>query len=329
MRIFVTGGSGLLGNTILRRLASTEHQTATLLRGEAVDEVFGGLDTEIFRGDLSDLACLDQAAAWADLVIHSAGLIQLGWTRLEESLRVNRDGTRNLVNACLKQNCRLLHVGTVNTIAVGSRQRVADETTALDHAGGQIPCSYVVSKRAANDEILKGVDQGLQAILLHPGFMLGPWDWKPSSGRMMLEVGRSWKPFAPSGGCSVCDARDVADAIINAIHADVPSGRHYVLAGYNETYYRLWSEMSKRFGQPRPLMRVGPLNRIIAAKGGDLYTRVFGRESDLNSATLRMGSQYHWYDSSRAKSELGYHNRPLAETLDDAANWIRARHLSK
>lgn len=328
MRIFITGGSGLLGNTLLRQLAATEHETAYLVRGDAAPDVFGGLNSIAFRGDLHDRECLEKAAQWADVIIHSAALIHIGWTRLEESMHVNRDGTRNIVDACLRNDCRLLHVGTVNTLAIGSQAKNADETTALDNAGGQIECSYVLSKRAGNEEVQRGVEQGLDAVLLHPGFMLGPWDWKPSSGRMMLEVGQTWRPITPRGGCSVCDARDVANAIIAAIDADVPSGRSYILAGYNETYYHLWAEMGKRFGRSRPIMPAGPLQRIIGSSYGDLRAKLTGQETEVNSAAVALTTQYHWYDSTRARAELGYHNRPLEETLGDAAEWIRERFLS-
>ncbi len=327
MRVFVTGGSGLLGNTILRRLESTNHEMGYLIRGKSSPDVFAGLTAKAFHGDLDDQECLEKAARWADVVIHCAGMIHVGWKRLDESMRVNRDGTRHLVDACIRYGCRLLHVGTVNTLAVGSRVADANETTPLENQGGQIECSYVLSKRAGNEEVQRGIERGLQAVLLHPGFMLGPWDWKPSSGRMMLEVGRGWKPIAPSGGCSVCDARDVADAIIRAIDADVPNGRSYILAGYNETYYQLWTEMGKRFGKPRPIMPLGYLQRLAVTSFADLRGKISSSETDLNSAAIKITCQYHWYDSTRAKTELGYRNRPLQETLDAAAEWIRERFL--
>lgn len=325
MRVFVTGASGLLGNTILRQLGSSEHETAYLVRDTAASDVFAGLQGTVFQGDLHDHACLEQATRWADVVIHCAGFIHVGWKCLDESMRVNRDGTRNIVDACLRNDCRLLHIGTVNTQAIGSRDANADETTPLDNQGGQIPCSYVLSKRAGNEEVQRGIGRGLRAVLLHPGFMLGPWDWKPSSGRMLLEVGQVWRPISPRGGCSVCDARDVADAIIAAIDTDVPNGRSYILAGYNETYYNLWTQMGQRFGRRRPVMPAGPLQRIIGSTYGDLRATLSGTESEINSASIAMTSQYHWYDCTRAKTELGYRNRPLTETLDDAAEWIRSR----
>lgn len=328
MRIFVTGGSGLLGNTVLRQLEATEHESAYLVRDTAASEIFAGLHSTAFHGDLDSRDCLEQATRWADVVIHCAGFIHVGWKRLDESMRVNRDGTRNVVDACVRNDCRLLHIGTVNTQAIGSPDATADETTPLDNQGGQIECSYVRSKRAGNEEVHRGIQRGLRAVLLHPGFMLGPWDWKPSSGRMLLEVGQAWRPISPRGGCSVCDSRDVADAIIAAIATDVPNGRSYILAGYNETYYNLWTQMGQRFGRSRPVMPAGPLQRIIGSTYGDLRAILTGQESEINSASIALTSQYHWYDCTRAKTELGYHNRPLNETLDDAAEWIRNRFLN-
>ena len=73
-----------------------------------------------------------------------------------------------------------------------------------------IPCPYVVSKQAGEQAVRQQIEAGLDAVIVHPGLMFGPWDWKPSSGRMMLQVARNFTPMAPTGGCSICDVRDVA-----------------------------------------------------------------------------------------------------------------------
>lgn len=325
MRIFVTGGTGLLGNAILRQLSESGHELLSLVRGRPDPMVFEDIETELARGDLLDRDVICDAVANCDAVIHSAGLIHLGWKRLAESMQVNQEGTRVVVEACLKHGRKLVHVASTNAMALGSRRAPADETTSLDNAGGQVPCSYVKSKRAGLDEVQRGVERGLNAVIVHPGFMLGPWDWKPSSGRMIVEVGRSWKPIAPSGGCSVCDSRDVAKGTIAAMNAEVESGRQYLLTGENWRYVDLWIEMARRMGARVPIMAAGPLQRWIGAAAGDLRSMV-GAESDLNSASVKMSSQYHWYDCSRARNELGYQTRDVQESLDDAVAWTKAHH---
>ena len=240
MRIFVTGGTGLLGNTILRQLSAEGHDLIALVRDRPdtiqTNELLDGVGAELAKGDLSAKETIFSAVKGCDAVIHSAALIHLGWKRLDESMAVNRDGTRTIVDACCKHNVPLVHIGTVDTLAIGSRSEVANEETPLDANGGKIPCSYVVSKRASVDEVIAGIDRKLRCAIVHPGFMLGPWDWKPSSGRMIVEVVKAWRPIAPSGGASICDSRDVASGTITAMHrliaGEIPSnGRQYILGG--------------------------------------------------------------------------------------------------
>ena len=326
MRIFLTGGTGLLGNNLLRQLGD-QHELITLVRGAPSPEVFAGVNAEFASGDLLDENVIDAAVAGCDAVIHCAGLIHLGWKRLDESMRVNREGTRCVVDACCKFKVPLVHVGTVNTLAVGSRRQVADEDTPLDYEGGQINASYVLSKRAGVAEVRSGIQRGLQAVLVHPGLMLGPWDWKPSSGRLIVEIAKKWRVLSPRGGSSVCDSRDVAAGAIAAMNGllegSIESGRQYILAGENWTQYELWKTIAKRVGQPRPIMPAGPAQRWVATHACNLFSKFSEHEGDLNSAVIAMSSQYHWYNSQRAKDELGYRPRDVNESIDDAIEWLK------
>ena len=330
MIVLVTGGTGLLGNNVLRRLDSLGHECLALVRQPPANGVFDGIDVESVFGSLDDREVIHKAVARCDAVIHSAGLIHIGWKQLEESMRVNRDGTRTIVEAAIAHRRKLVHVGTVDTLSLGAPNRPASETTAValpGTPGGKVPCSYVLSKRAGVDVVRQGVSEGLRAAIVHPGFMLGPWDWKPSSGRMAVEVGRRWRPLCPSGGCSVCDVRDVADATIAALDQGGDDGRQFILAGENWTYRRLWQELARRMGRRGPLMKLGPAARWMAGLVTDCIATATGNETDINSAAIRMSSDFHYYDSSRATAELGYHRRPIEETLDDAVRWLKNQHL--
>ena len=328
MRVFVTGGTGLLGNTVLRQLGRT-HETLALVRSDPDERVFQGIDTEFVRGDLNSEDVIDEAVSRSDAVINAAGLIHLGWKKMEQSMRVNRDGTRIVAEACLKHRKRLVHVGTVNVMAIGSRKSPSNEETELDANGGQVPCTYVLSKRAGCDEVRRLSQQGLSAVLVHPGFMMGPWDWKPSSGRMLLEVAGFWKMMSPWGGNSLCDSRDVANATIAALEKGGDDARDFILAGANWRYKKLWGELAKRVGKLGPIAPAGPLVRWAAGAIGDLKAKVTGNETDLNSASVQMSNRFNFYDSSRAKCELDYENRPSEDTLDEACGWIIDHHLNR
>ena len=326
MRVFVTGGTGMLGNNILRMLDREGNHTTALVRSSPDAQVFSGLGTELAYGDLLNEDFIDQQIAKSDVVVHSAGLIHLGWHRMEESMQVNRDGTIVIAEACMRNDRPLVYVGTVNTLAIGARDKASSEKTKITDANRQTPCAYVLSKRAGVDAVTDRVRRGLRASIVHPGFMLGPYDWKPSSGRMMLEVSRMWRPLAPRGGISVCDVRDVAKATIQAIDRGGHEGQQYVLAGHNILYLELWKKMAKSMGSRGPLARIGLPALTIGSLAGDAFAKLTGKEGDINSAGAKMSSMYHFHDSSTAIEQLGYQIRDLDETLGDAAEWLKQHH---
>ncbi len=329
MRVFVTGATGLLGNNVVRQLVDRGHECVALVRRDPRPEAFAGLGVEFARGEIGTADVIDASVARCDAVIHCAAFIHLGWRREADSMRVNCEGTRTVVDAAIRHDKRLVHIGTVNTLGLATKTEVADEDTPHDHGGGPIPCNYVVSKKASCAEVRQGTGRGLRSVILHPGFMLGPWDWTPSSGRMIVELKRNWPLFYPTGGCSLCDVRDVAAGTVDALDRGGDDAREYILAGANWTYKKLWTAICGRLDKPAPKWPVAPVIGVVTGRVGDLAASVVRHESDLNSASLRMSEQFHWYDSSRAKRELGYANRSPQTTLDDAIDFITRYHFGK
>ncbi len=323
--IFVTGGTGLLGNSIVRHLCEQGIATAALCRPGTSRKAFEGLDLKVVEGSLDSEDTLASAIEGSQAVIHSAAFIHIGWRKLQESRAVNVQGTQRVANACAKTGARLVHVSTVDTLpaAIGKDQPMDERA---EGGVGKTQCSYVVSKTEAERAVVDLIGSAnLDAVIVLPGFMLGPYDWKPSSGRMMLEVNQAPILAAPPGGCSVCDVRDVASAIVAAVDRG-KSGAKYILAGENLTYQELWTKMLATTGRQRRVFRMGRGIRLIG-QAIDLANRLLPlQEKDVNGAAIAMGSLNHFYDSSKAKRELGYHWRPVEETLADAWDWLRATH---
>jgi dihydroflavonol-4-reductase len=321
--IFLTGGSGLLGNNILREGLLQGHSFTTITRQSSDTKPFDGLDAEILNGDLNNQALIEACVAKSDVVIHAAAHIHIGWKQHEQAMFINRDGTRNIVEAAIKFNKPLVHVSTVNVLAIGHANAPANEDTPGD---GQTPSTYVLSKRAAEHEVIEAIkSRSLQASIVYPGFMLGEHDWKPSSGRMIVELSKRSPPMSPSGGCSVCDVGEVAKAIVEIVKQQ-RYGQRYILAGHNVSYFDLWTAIAKRLGKRGPFTILRKPGQIVVGTIADLLSR--GKnESDMNSAAIRMGSQFHYYDSSRAVNELNYHIPQFDQILDQAIQWIKQHHL--
>ncbi|MCR9119826.1 MAG: NAD-dependent epimerase/dehydratase family protein [bacterium] len=321
MRVLVTGATGLLGNNVVRQLAELpEKPTVTVLvRNAADNRPFEGLEVQKVTGDLLDRAALAAACKDQDAVIHSAGYVHIGWRQMETSQAVNVDGAKNVAIAAREAGAKMVHVSSVNALGMGAVDALADEETPL---GGNVPCGYVLTKRESEVVVQEQVELGLDASIVNPGFMLGPWDWKPSSGKMFLEVANNFTPIGPHGGISVCDVRDVAAGVLSAMQKG-RAGRRYILAGENMYYFDLWKIFAEVSGTTPPRIRPrGPILAMIGGFFGDVTTRITGREPELNSAATAMSNQFHYYSSQRAIDELGYQTRPVRESAEAAWKWF-------
>ncbi|MFN6400430.1 MAG: NAD-dependent epimerase/dehydratase family protein [Planctomycetota bacterium] len=323
MRIAVTGATGLLGNNVTRLALGRGIQVVAISRNSTSARSLEDLKLQKLDADITDFDSLDRIDGKLDAVIHSAAHIHIGWSQRQQGIQTNKNGTANAIRLAQKHQARLIHVSTVNTLAIGSADRIVDEQTPGD---GQVPCTYVVSKRSAEQEVRQAIQQGGDAVIVYPGFMLGPWDWKPSSGRMIMDLRKGAPPLAPSGGCSICDPRDVADAILQAI-AKAPGGSRYILAGENWTYFQLWREITKQFGARGPWTFLRRPGQIAAGSIGDLLGKLTGKEPLVNSAAIAMSSQYHWYSSQLAIDQLDYRIRPVDESIADAIDWMRQQKM--
>lgn len=325
MRILITGASGLLGNNVARIAQNRGMEISSLSRSDRKNRAYDGLNINVFQVDLADRENLAKVfETRVDAVIHCAANIHIGWKCLDQGMQVNRNGTKYLLDEAGRRGIKFIHVSTVNTLAVGSKNKIVDEDTP---GNGQIPCTYVVTKMAAERLAINAAESGQNVVIVHPGFMLGPWDWKPSSGRMIQAL-EGFTPLSPSGGCTVCDPRDVAKAILDAIDRGV-SGRHYILGGENMTYLELWRRICAELGKKGPFTYLRAPGRIIAGTIGDTISRFRKDELEINSAAIGMSSQTQWYTSQRAISELGYQPRPADESIRDAVQWLRQNNLLK
>ena len=317
MKTLVTGATGLLGNNLVRAMLDRGQHVRAMALAARNHPALEGLNVEAISGDVRDVSAVEAAMNGVDAVIHCAAFIHFGWSKLDISREINVHGTRHVAEVARRRGARMIHVSSCDTLAPGQKDCPADEET----PGHKVACAYVVSKREAEQVVQEQIAEGLHATIVNPGFILGPWDWTPSSGRMIVDTTRRFTPLAPRGGASVCDARDVATGILAAVKRG-RIGRRYILSGENITYYDLWWAFARCAGTRGPWCTGPPTIRFLLGLLGDLKYKLSGAEPEINSASLRMASHYHFYTCKRAKSELDYDTRPMEETIEDAWKWF-------
>jgi dihydroflavonol-4-reductase len=319
-RYLVTGATGLLGNNLVRQLLEAGHEVRVLARAGSDRRPFEDLTLERCEGDVRDAAAVARACEGVDVVIHSAAHVHFGWTQMDVHRAINVEGTRNIAAAARSAAARMVHVSSTNALGLGRIEEPADEETALP---GVVECPYVLTKRAAEQVVLDEVHRGLWATIVQPTTMFGPWDWKPSSGKMIVEVSK-FSLWAPTGSQNFCDARDVAAGAISAAQ-NAQAGRRYILGGENLTYRDAWSRMAALAGKRGPRLPMGPVFRAVGVPVCNVTNWLRRDESPANSAAIASARMSHCFTSQRAERELGYRSRPIDETLRDTWAWFRER----
>jgi dihydroflavonol-4-reductase len=323
----VTGATGLVGNNVVRQLVSRGARVRALVRPNSPvgSKALVGLPIEEVEGGITDEDALNRACDGVTTVIHAAAFVHCGWRYGQAMQEVNVDGTRCVAGAARRAGARLVHVSSVDTMGIRHDGIPGDEETP---PGGMPPFPYVVTKLEAERVIMEEVERGLDAVIVNPAYMLGPWDWKPSSGRMLLEVGAGKGLFAPPGSNDFVDVRDVAAGVLSAL-VKGRTGRRYILGGHALSYLDAWRVMAHVTGRMQPLGLAPRPCVLLAGLVGDLKAAISGREGPMNSAATRTSLLAHNYSCRRAIAELGYSFRPFEDTVQDAWDWFVARGYAK
>jgi dihydroflavonol-4-reductase len=322
MKTLVTGASGLVGNNVVRLLVERGETVRALVREGSDPRPLLNLPVDIRRGDVCDGEAVLRAAEGVDRVVHAAAEVRMGYLGMKQAERVNVGGTRRVLEAVGRVGARLIHVSSADTLSMGTPDRPADEDTPSQPA---VACPYILTKRAAEEAVFEAARAGLDVVVVNPTYMLGPWDWKPSSGRMLLNVGRGRGWWSPPGGNDFSDVRDVAAGVLLAAEKG-ERGRRYLLGGVAMSYLEAWRLIARTAGVRGPIGAAHRKMPLVWLTGGlgSLWGRMTGREPVINLAAVRMAGLSRWVSSDRARGELGYRTRPVEETVRDAWEWFRS-----
>ncbi|SET48168.1 dihydroflavonol-4-reductase [Hymenobacter actinosclerus] len=321
--VLVTGANGFLGRHLVAELHGRGQPVRALVRPGTAPPFPLDWNVEYREADLLRPATLVGAAEGCGAIIHAAALASVNPARDPALWTVNVEGTRAVLAETGRAGvARLVYVGTANVFGFGTPADPGDETR--PYAGARYGLDYMDSKRAATDLVLRAVDeQQLPAVLVHPTFMLGAEDAKPTSGALLLEIYRGKVPGYPPGGKNYVHVRDVAQATVNALNLG-RVGESYILGNENLSYHEAFTLMADLMRVPPPRW---PLPAGLAQFYGQLcslQTRLTGRPGRLNAAMTAVANDGHYFRVDKARRELQLPQTPVAEAITEAFAWFKA-----
>ncbi len=321
MKALVTGANGFLASNVVRELNRRGYNVRAMVRSTADLRSLQGTDCELFYGNITNIIHTAEAVKDCDVVIHVAADTSQHYTNVESYMRTNVLGTLNMLEAAVKNSVkRFIFISTANTFGYGTKSNPGNEKMPPKYpftASG-----YALSKMKAQELVLEYANsRKIEAVVVNPTFMIGPYDTKPSSGKIITMIyNRKFVPV-PAGGKNFIHVADVAVGICNAIDKG-KSGSCYLLANenlsYSEFYTKLAKIAGKRFYQiklPPWLLHVTALLAKLAGKSGF--------RSDLNPVNARILGVDNYYSSKKAVSELMLPQTPVDIAIYDALEWFR------
>jgi dihydroflavonol-4-reductase len=326
MRVVVTGASGHLGANLVRRLVVGGDRVRVLLHRHA--RALEGLGVEVVPGDVLDPASLRAAFEGQEVVYHLAGVVSIQGDVGGLVPAVNVEGAGNAARAALECGVRrMVHCSSVHAFDMSAGQGPLDETAPRVPAGSRRHPAYDRSKAEGERRVRGQIGRGLDAVIVHPTGVIGPFDFEPSRmGRVFLRLHRGTLPALVGGGFDFVDVRDVAEGMVGAAERG-GAGESYLLGGHfcgvDDLAVVAASITGRRHARPTLpfwLARVGvPVLRLAAVvtRGEPLYT----------SESLGALQGGRLVDHSKAQRDLGFTPRPTAESVSDIYRWFAAQGM--
>ena len=323
MKVAVTGASGHIGSCLVQELKKSGASIKVLVHNFRGD--LGELDVEIIQGNLLEPETLIGFCKGADVVFHLAAQIAIENRSSGHIYETNVTGTRNMLKAAIHEGVRkFIHFSSIHAFQIGSPGQMINEGTSLVETNKTI---YEFTKAEGEREVRKAVKEGLDAVILNPTAVIGPFDYRGSLlGQALLKIYQNKLPFLVSGGYNWVDVRDVVSASMNAIESG-RKGENYILSGEFLTLQELSDMISKLSGCKIPTNVPVSLARI-ACPFIQFYSSVTKTQPLYTSQSLDIlvNSPVN-ISNAKAKKELSYDPRPLEQTLRDTFDWYKQKNF--
>lgn len=320
MKVLVTGATGFLGSHLVSALIKEGFEVVALIRSTSDANMAASLGCQTVTGDLLDLASLSRSFKGLDGVFHVAGAMSSSPKEKERLLKVNIDGVRNVIAACKDQNVKkLIHVSSVVAVGVNLTANEALLTEESANITKGMAYTNYDSKRIGEELVLEAAKKGeIQAIVVNPGLIYGAGDARKiiRKGNVMAAKGKL--PVYPSGGVNIVAVEDVTAAMIEAFHHG-RNGERYLLTGDNITIKDLLSKISLYAGAKAPSKKMPERFLKFLATVFDSL----GLKSEVCRENIFSATSFHWYDSAKAKRELGFKPRSHDEAISSSVEWMK------
>lgn len=331
MNVFLTGGTGYLGEHLVRRLAAAGHRVRVLVRDPVRAAYLAAHPgVELVPGDVTRSDSWREALAEADALVHAAGVVA-SWARDPSNFdAVNVRATLDLVDAARERGTpRILVTGSLFALGPSDPGTVADES----RVGGSRPAltranDYVRTKRLAAEALWERQRQGHPVTVAFPTILLGPGRRTAGNHTALVieDIRRRRFPGLVGNGKQVWNlvpVESVAEGFRLLLEAG-PTGENYILGGENWTQEQFVDRAAAHCGVPVTRRRMGTALPLVLAAAAEAWAALTGRAPFLTRGAVRLYDADWAFTSAKAEAAFGYRAEPVDAALARTVTWLQA-----
>ncbi|WP_432714255.1 NAD-dependent epimerase/dehydratase family protein [Pedobacter sp.] len=317
--ILVTGATGFLGAELIHQLTRQGMQVTAIKRENSVipAQLQGNTKITWVIADINDLATLEDAFEGITQVYHCAALVSFNPKDKAELLRVNIEGTSNIVHLCLDLHIKLLYVSSVAALGLAKKgKEICEEDFWVYDANVH---SYAISKYEGEMEVWRGISEGLNAIIVNPSIIIGANAGFKGSGAI-FELIKKGLSYYTSGSTGFVDVQDVASAMVKLMARDIKpangeSGERFIISAENCSYKDFFTAIAEGFKVKAPSKMATPLMLGIAWRAAKFASLFTGKPAGLTHETAKSSFNNSIYSNEKIKKTIGMEFKPLAVSI--------------
>lgn len=323
--ILVTGGTGLVGAHLLASLVQKEDEICAIHRKssnlDAVKEVFSFYFDDVYsqfskikwiEADITDVTSLERVFENITYVYHVAAMVSFNQKDYHSMRKINIDGTANIVNFCIAQKIKkLCYVSSIAAIDKTPKNGWIDETG--DWTVEANNYGYAITKYGAEMEVWRGTQEGLDAVIVNPGIILGSGCWTTSSGKIFTKVAKGLS-FYTEGVTGYVSVKDVVKLMIQLMESNIKNER-YILVAENKSLKDILFMISNVFDKKKPSIKVSDFLAQIVWRVLYIPSKILGFEPVLTKQTAKSIHNKYQFSNDKIKQAIDFKFESIDETI--------------
>ncbi|MGY0407160.1 MAG: NAD-dependent epimerase/dehydratase family protein [Polaribacter sp.] len=322
--VLITGASGLLAINTITQLLNNNYKVIGLLRNKNKFPLKQNDNLQLVIGDITKPDSYEKYVKMSDIIIHIAAITDQNIIAYETYKKVNVIATKMVLDIAIQQQLKtFIYVSTANSFGFGGLSNLGDENKPIKTPFDK--SLYAKSKLEGQKLVLESAKKQntTKIIVTNPTFMIGGFDTKPSSGRIILSAYKKRILFYPPGGKSFINVKDAAKGLVNSIELG-KHGEAYILSGHNLSYLEFYKKVTKQLNQKSTFVKIPKTVLLGIGYVGNLL-RFLGIKSDISLTNVKTLCVANFYSNKKAVSQIKLKQNPIEEGIIDAIDWFKLK----